>query len=248
MTTEVAAYDAELVARLRRLLASELTGVYVGGSGALGDYVPGQSDLDRFAVCERRVTNERKRAIVDALRHESLPCPARGLEFVLYAKRTVTAPSRHAGFELNLNSGPAMPLHVSFDPRDEPRHWFVLDRAITSERGQALVGPPASRLFAAIPRAWALEALAESVRWHRENVADAQENAVLNACRAWRYAKDGTWSSKREAAEWALSRVPDPGLLEGAVARRHGRNPDELDRAAVEALLRRVMAVLAEAR
>jgi predicted nucleotidyltransferase len=39
---EVGAYDAELVARLRAVLGDALVGVYVSGSAALGDYVPGK--------------------------------------------------------------------------------------------------------------------------------------------------------------------------------------------------------------
>ncbi len=47
--------------------------------------------------------------------------------------------------------------------------------------------------------------------------------AVLNACRALRYATDGRWSSKVDAGRWALERVDDhPLIAEAFAARRAG--------------------------
>ena len=219
---EVAAYDAQLVTRVQAVLAEALVGVYASGSWALGDYVPGRSDLDRFVVCSGPLDEEAKSTLVECLRHEAFPCPARGLELVVYTRAQAGSADADAGFELNLNSGRAMPLHVSFDAGDEPRHWFVLDRAIVRERGLPLAGPPAAEVFAEIPRQVVLEALRESLAWHRANAAEAGENLVLNAVRAWRYAEEGTWASKREAAEWARERLADPAVLDAAVEERYG--------------------------
>ena len=243
MPDEIDAYDAELVRRVSAILGDALVGVYVAGSGALGDYVDGRSDLDRIAVAASAPADGAKQALVAALRHEALPCPARGLELVLYARAAVARPERGAGYELNLNTGRAMPFHVSFDPREDPPHWFLLDRAITRERGRALVGPPPAEVFAPLPRAWIVEALLESLRWHGEQLDVAGENAVLNACRSWRFAEEGDWVSKREAAEWARGRGRDPGLIDAALAVRGGRGLP-LDRAAVSAFLDGVAAAI----
>jgi hypothetical protein len=45
----------------------------------------------------------------------------------------------------------------------------------------------------------------ESLAWYEREQPDAP-NAVLNACRVLRYAVEGVFSSKREAAEWARAR------------------------------------------
>ena len=236
---EVGAYDAELVARLRAVLGHALVGVYVSGSAALGDYVPGKSDLDRFAVVERALDRATKDAVVAATRHEALPCPARGLELVVYT-RAAARLARGVDFELNLNSGRAMPFHATFDPADEPAHWFVLDRAIVGERGWALTGPPPREVFAAVPRAVALAALRESLAWHAENPEEAGENAVLNAARALRFAERGDWVSKAEAAAWARGHVDDPGVIDAALAARERGSTQRLDRAAASRLLEAV--------
>ena len=221
---EVRAYDAELVGRLADVVGGDLVGVYVSGSVALGDYVPGRSDLDRLVVVSRPLRPAVKGRVVAAARHEALPCPARGLELVVYTREAAARATGEAELELNLNTGRAMPFHVTFDAAEEPAHWFVLDRAIVREHGSALVGPPPADVFAPVPRETALHALADSIRWHAGNPVVAGESVVLNALRAWHFAATDGWASKAEAAVWARGRGADPGLVDAALAARmHGR-------------------------
>ena len=216
-------YHRELVARLRGLLGDELIGVYAGGSFALGDFDSYLSDLDVAAVGAAHVGQTTKQAIVEALRHESLPCPARGLEFVLYAEPVLRAATTEPGFELNLNSGARMGFRADYEPGEE-RHWFAIDRAILAAYGTPLLGPPAGELFAPIPRGPLLEVVAAAVEWHRENQVVGSD-AVLNACRALRFAAEGVWSSKTASATWALERHEESRLVARALAARQSQEP-----------------------
>lgn len=243
--SEAAAYLHEVARRLRALLGDELVGVYAGGSYALGDYRPGRSDLDVAVVCRGPLPVETKHAIVGAVRHESLPCPARGLELVVYPERTVRGGTGEPGYELELNTGRAMPLVVSFSPEGE-EHWYAIDRAVVREHGAALAGPPPAQLFAPIARDVLLGRVTESVRWHAEEPWARADDAVLNACRAWRFASDGIWSSKRRAGEWALTVSPDAELVAAAL---HARAVDgTLERDGVDRFLADVVRRLGEAR
>jgi hypothetical protein len=198
---ELEAYLAELTRRVRELLGEALVGVYAGGSYALGAYEPGRSDVDVTAVVARRLDATAKAAIVGALRHEALPCPARGLELVLYPFATARAGSGDPGFELNLNTGADMPFRADTTPGDIEGFWFAIDRSILREHGVALHGPPAAEVFAPIPRETLLRLLAESVRWHRDSGIPASGDVVLNTARALHFADAGRWISKRAAAE-----------------------------------------------
>ncbi len=236
-------YHRELVARLGRLLGDELIGVYAGGSFVLGGFDHYRSDLDVAAVGTARVDQTTKQAIVEALRHESLPCPARGLEFVLYAEPVLRTATTDPGFELNLNSGARMSFRVDYEPGEE-RHWFAIDRSIVADHGKALYGPAARELFAPIPGGLLLEVVAESVRWHRGAQA-ASSDAVLNACRALRFAAEGVWSSKLAAGTWALEKHLEPRLVAQAFAARQSEQP--LDRVDVFRFLKRVERTVHEA-
>ena len=160
------------------------------------------------------------------LRHESLPCPARGLELVVYPEAAVVRPTAEPAFELELNSGSNMPELVAFDSAERPAslgtHWYVIDRAIVSERGIPLAGPPAPEVFAPVPRELVLPTLAESLRWHALDGGSGSrpDDAVLNACRALRYAAGAGWASKPEAGRWALRRFGPDELISRALHER----------------------------
>jgi predicted nucleotidyltransferase len=229
----------ELVARLRAILGAELVGVYAGGSFALGDFDPERSDLDVAAVSRGAVAEPEKRVVVEALRAESLPVPARGLEFVLYREESVRTPSAEPAFELNLNTGARIPLRVDFEPGDVEAFWFPLDCAILASHGVALDGPPAHELFAPAPRELLLPAVRESLEWHLRRGVSGDDDAVLNACRALRWLVEGRWSSKGDAGRWAHQHASDPELVAWALAAR--TRSARLDRERVGRFLRGVL-------
>jgi hypothetical protein len=199
------------------------------GSAALGGFAPDCSDIDIQAVCAHTLTLARKQEIVDALAHPGLVCPARGCEFVLYQQAVVTEANARGAYEINLNSGPRMALHVSYDPAEDPAFWFVLDRAILRDHGLRLVGPEPRELVAPIPYAWLRQALLTALRWHATNDLDVGVDSVLNACRAWRYAEERCWSSKVDAGAWARTHTDAGSIINEAIAVRGGGRARRLE-------------------
>lgn len=226
----VAPYLDELVRRTKRVLGGRLVGVYAGGSLAFSDYHAGRSDIDVATVVDRKLAVETKEALIAALRHDVLPCPARGLELVVYSRGAANAKTTDADFELNLNTGAAMPFRMDLEPDPTEAHWFALDRAILRARGLAVVGPPAHDVFAPIPREQLLGVTAQSLRWHELGAART-DDAILNACRALRFARENEWSSKGEAGRWALGQVVDRLLVSDALAARCGGDLPDPQRA-----------------
>jgi hypothetical protein len=235
-------YVHEVADRLRAALGDGLLAVYLVGSGALGDWVPQRSDLDVMAISAGPLAPAQLDRVVGPLLHRALPCPARGLELVVYNRDAIGAPTRRLGFELNLNTGSGLPDHVSFDPGAEPAHWFLLDVAAARLHGRALFGPAPQALIGPVAEADLRAALIESLQWHREH-EPTSANAVLNACRSWRYAAEGTWSSKPDGGRWALDRGADAVLVREALA-SHAGATGELDPAAVATFLAEVAAAL----
>jgi predicted nucleotidyltransferase len=172
------------------------------GSAALGNYVPGVSDLDVAAVSPEAVGDPE--AVAAPIRHSSLPCPARKLELVVYRAEQAAAPTRDLEFELDLNTG-AGGDRLLTDLGGEPGHWYLIDLAIAREHGRTLAGPPARELFGEPPRADLLEALREGMRWAEAQEPDSPDTA-LNAARAQRFLECGDWLSKSDAAVWAAGR------------------------------------------
>jgi hypothetical protein len=208
------AYLDELSTRLAGARAVSAIGSY-----ATGAYEPGRSDLDVVAVVRATLAAHEKHAIVERVRDEALPCPARGLELVVYARAAVASGTTEPGFELNLNTGSRMTFRLDLEPDPSERHWFAIDRAILYERGVRIAGAPIASVFAPIPHDRLLPVVVESLRWHLDGETRSAES-VLNACRALRYALDGKWSSKAEAAAWWLARQPGGAIVSEALRAR----------------------------
>jgi hypothetical protein len=194
---------------LARRLEGRVSAAWVVGSGALGDFDAARSDVDVQAVSAERLP----RPALEALARElsAVPCPVRGLEFVLYARDEVPR------FSLNLNTGPGMTHHEGYDPDAEPGFWFTLDVSIAREHARPLLGPHPREMLPPLPRATVAAAARESLAWWREH--DAAQT-VLAACRSWAWAEEGRWLSKGEAAAWAIPRLDDPAPVLAALARR----------------------------
>jgi hypothetical protein len=201
-------YLDELTRRLEALLGERLVAAWQVGSGALGDFDQLRSDIDVQALAAASPSRGELETLAASL--SEVPCPVRGLEFVLYAE-----PPR---FALNLNTGPGMTHHEGYDPDAEPRFWFVLDTAI-ARAGHAvpLAGPHPSTVLPELARAELVAVHRESLAWWR---AHDPAQAVLAACRAWAWATEGRFLSKGEAASWASTRIEDAAPIAKALAHR----------------------------
>jgi aminoglycoside adenylyltransferase-like protein len=165
------------------------------------------------------------------VRHEALPCPARGLELVLYPLSAVRVARGDAAFDLNLNTGRAMRFRVDVAPVPGDDHWFAIDRSILARHGVTLLGPPAGQTFAPIPHGILVPLLLESLRRHARGDARA-DDAVLNGCRALRFALDDIWSTKTDAGRWAIEHGRHEALVRAALDARTGNG--EVEPTAVE--------------
>lgn len=197
---ELAEYLDEVVERVRRVLGDELVGVYLAGSGALGGYIHGRSDVDVAVVVREPLDRATKDELVASLRHEALPCPTRGLELVVYAQGRPLP-------ELNLNTGERMAFLATFEPGTDSPHWFVLDRAIIGQRGVVLAGPPPADGLVPPTEDELLEALAVGIQWYRDRPEEPRDDAALNAVRSRAYLETGRWASKAEAVELLLDEI-----------------------------------------
>lgn len=239
-------YLGAVVGRLQGIFRGRLVGVYPAGSLAFDAYQPGRSDVDLIAVAEEP-SAEDVAAVVAALGHAALPCPAAGLEFVLYDRATLARLSTEAGFTLNLNTGAELAYKAETDPGDGPAFWYPIDRDMVRQQRRALIGPPFPDLVTRVRSRLLLPIVAESVAVQLAHLGDHGDNAVLNGCRALRYHAERTWAPKRTAAAWAAERLPgEAGLIKAALdshalGRAAGR---DVDRAAATEFLTRVHSVL----
>jgi hypothetical protein len=213
--------------------------VWLGGSAAMGAYEQGRSDVDVAAAALGPLDSTLRDAVVAAVRHEALPCPARKLELVVH--RGDALARGRPGVQLNLETGPgetAMPAVEEF--------WFVIDLSILRAHGRALAGPAPGELVAEPDRGAVLRALREALHWHVRAGAPP-DDVVLNACRTLLFLREGRWASKRDAAGWAVAEgVVAAPLARGALALRSGEAAAGPDPDAAAAFAREAYRLVAD--
>ena len=224
-----------------------LAGVYLHGSAVLGGFDERRSDIDILAVCDGPVSAEQQAEIAAALSERTLPCPAQGLELSIVTRETAGHPTASPAFELHLTTGSAHAKVI--DGHQHPGDPdLVLHFAVCRQSGR-LIGPglPATEVFGRVPRDLILAQLSSELTWGAEH-ADG-EYAVLNACRAWRFAVDGALVSKIDGGRWALERMDglerldgvDRELVGAALDRQRGLPAASLDPDAVGRFIERTL-------
>jgi hypothetical protein len=231
----VTAYVEELGAAASEVLADALVGVFPHGSLVLGGWRPDRSDIDVVVVVSRALSPDEKSALVSAWSQDALPCPGVGLELSVVLASVAAAPTARPAFE----------LHVTTAPRDAKvvdglGHPGELDAVLHFAICHSLGYPG----FAEVPRELVLAQLVDELSWALEHAHAPY--AVLNACRAWRYAVDGSLVSKIDGGQWACTRLADPerAVVESALAHQSGDDTVVIDPAAARSLVLRLQDVI----
>lgn len=246
MDADVARYLDDLLGAARDVLGANLIGAYAAGSVALDAYQPGRSDVDVALVCAAPPAEPVKRELVARLRHEALPCPARGLELVVYTRSTARSGTAEPGFEVELNTGARMDFRATYAPDQRPAadglFWYALDRSILHQHGRALLGEPAADAFAEIDDL--RPPLRDALAWWLALPGPVPDDAVLGACRSLARVRHGVWLDKIVAGRRLIADGdPDADLIARCIAARTGDGAAP-DADAARAFQRRALAEL----
>jgi streptomycin 3"-adenylyltransferase len=229
------AYLESLTSAAADVLGDDLVGVYPHGSLVLGGWRAERSDIDVLVVVERALTSAEQSALAAAWSPEALPCPAVGLELSVVLRSVAARPVARSPFELHVTTAPLDAKVV--DGHGHPGDLdLVLHFAICHALGH--------EVFAEVPRPLILAQLVDELTWAVEHAA--AEYAVLNACRAWRFAVDGSLVSKVDGGRWAEERLDEPELtlVRAAIALQSGEEGIPLDPSAAHAFTLRLRDVI----
>lgn len=208
---------AALARELSGVAGLALVGVYVHGSAVLGDFIPGQSDLDLLVVVEDESDDEIVRALGDVLAQDR-ELPAIGLEASIVDRSAAGRPRAPWRFRLHVTTGAADRKTISGvgHPGDGD---LILHYLVTRTRGWCAYGAPVSDVCGAVAKRTVVDQLVGELRWAVSTGAP-ESYAVLNACRALRFVEEGEICSKSAGGEWALSCGIQPALVRAALESR----------------------------
>lgn len=206
--TEIEALLGRLTAEIRRSSNDSLVGLYVYGSLVTGDFDKDRSDIDLLAVVDSdldgdtfdRLDRMHARFVEDHLAWEDRIEVAYVPDSALWNFRT------HTG-QIAVVS-PGEPFHLKAAGKDWLINWYMV-----REVGVTLCGPPPRALIPKISQSEFVEAVREQAEAWKEwvfkmSTPGAQSYAVLTLCRALYTHTHGRQASKKQAALWAQSYLP----------------------------------------
>ncbi|MCZ6745778.1 MAG: hypothetical protein O7F11_08310 [Acidobacteria bacterium] len=221
----VRAYAGLVTEAIAQTLGKNLMGVVTTGSLALDDFTPERSDIDLIAVCRRPLSPAERRDLPARIDDEVLPCPATGLDLIVFTRQQVSCLPRPMSFELAVTTGARWGLDVVSAAMDEE---MLLDLEIARRHGRALHGPEPVALLKEVPAERLRVALLVALTWQRDHLFNPRHDprgteGVLAACRALHWLDNGNLVAKTVAGR-RLAQAPGYGPLAGAaLARRTGR-------------------------
>ena len=197
----------------QQTFGSNLVGIYLHGSAAMGCYNPQKSDLDLIVVVQDPLTTGEKRAFMDGVVALHEKTPAKGIEMSVVT-RDVCKPFLYpTPFELHFSEG-----HRDWyqcDPEDYVAKMNGTDKDLAAHctviraRGKTLYGLPIEEMFGEVPPENYFDSLWYDVGNAREEILDAPMYLTLNLARVLAYIRERKVLSKQEGGVWALQRLPE---------------------------------------
>ncbi len=193
------------------IIGSNLVGIYLHGSLAMGCFNPARSDLDLLVVSEALLTAVDRRQLVERLLSMSgQPIPIE----ISFLARSQLHPWQHPT---------PFDLHFSEDWRDKMQqqiehgswqNWqpsvdgdLAGHVTVTRARGICLVGTAIADVFPQVPHRDYLDSILRDVVPSLDTIEENPVYVILNTCRTLAYLQQGKIYSKDEGGIWGLSHL-----------------------------------------
>lgn len=204
-------YLDRVVDLFKEEMDSNLVGVYLHGSLAMGCFNPNKSDIDLLIVAQEKLSIENSKRIVKKLLklHESLP-NERGIELSVILESYLKDFVYPTPFEFHYSDYHRERYQTDenyicggFEDPDLAAHIVV-----TYHRGIELYGKALREVFYPIDQQFYIKSILSDVESASVDIIESPMYFTLNLCRVLFFLKEGVVSSKKEGGEWGVSALP----------------------------------------
>lgn len=199
---------------LQTLLGTNLIGLYLHGSLAMGSFNLDSSDLDLLVVTAVKIPVEIKRQIAELLLQSSMA--PRPIEISFLVEQEMHPFQHPLPFDLHYSESwrekyeraLANREWITWNDAIQKDHDLAVHLAVTLNRGICLFGKPAKQTFPSIPTQYYQASIIGDFKDAYTNRASMPVYFVLNACRVYAFQLEGNILSKDEGGLWGLRLLP----------------------------------------
>lgn len=222
----------ELLARIKNIVGEQLVGLYLYGSLVWGDFNPKASDIDVLVAMSSAI-DATVFDRLDSVHGELARKYAYGREDrleIAYVPLDLLQSFKAQRGHIAIIS-PGEPFHIKDAGNDWLLNWYFVQ-----EKGIALFGPPPQTIITPISQEEFVHAVQEQAKdwkeWidHAEHSRPYQAYAILTMCRALYAYKNSEQVSKKHAAVWAQTVLPQwSSLIQNALKWREEWRNNNID-------------------
>jgi predicted nucleotidyltransferase len=219
----------------KRILGSNLIGIYVHGSIAFGCFNWNKSDIDFIVVTGDVPSQEQKENLIQVLLDLTKCSPPKGLEmsvvlekhclnFVYPTPYELHFSNMHDQKYLNDLSGTCKAMQGT--DKDLVAHFTVIKNT-----GIVLCGKPIEDVFGDIPKEYYLDSIKYDVKDSLENLEKYPVDVILNLCRVLAYIRHDLVISKAAGGLWGIKNLNPKytGLIQKTLESYHSEEKMEID-------------------
>lgn len=193
---------------MRKILGSNLAGIYLHGSLSMGGFHPDKSDIDLVAVVIRPISKmDKKRLMLFFLKHSKDPYPVEisilGIQQLEYWKHPSTFEFHYSEAWRGAFEKEGYLIHPEMKDPDLAAHVTTI-----RQRGMVISGRPILDIFPSLPRPDYLDSILGDIRDCQAGIEKEPVYCILNMIRCYIFLETGKIVSKHEAGKWKIYGFP----------------------------------------
>lgn len=214
----------ETISEIQSATQSNLIGVYLCGSLAMGCYNPRSSDVDIMMVTKQRLSKEERKSIIRCLKETY--SKERRIELSVVCENAIRNPQYPMMVDLQFEDWGG----ICENRRDKE---ILSNLYTTKERGFCVWGAPIRDLFSEVPARYHLVSVIEDIQQRRRHLHEKPENIgyditvywILGSCRVLAFIREERVLSKLEGGHWGIANLPREyhNLIRNALSRYQGK-------------------------
>jgi streptomycin 3"-adenylyltransferase len=196
----------EFLQKITEDLKSNLVGVYLHGSLAMGCFNPQASDIDLLIIVKEKLSLKIKKAIVKDILNLEEKYSEYNMEMSILLEKTLNEFEYPTPFELHYSKEHKEKYLIDEDYvcGEDVDLDLAAHIVVTIHRGICLKGKPIKETFMPIENKYFLNSILNDIETASENFTSQPVYTILNLCRVLYYIKEGVISSKKEGGEWGV--------------------------------------------
>lgn len=198
----------EIVNHSNQIFGTELTGIYLHGSMAMGCFNPEKSDIDVIIVIKNDITNHQKLKFMNEVVELNKLAPSKGIELSIVKEAYCKTFLYPTPFELHfskmhlqwfLDNSADYISNMKGTDKDLAAHFTIIKKY-----GIVLCGAQIDDIFADVPRKDYIDSIMGDIEGAKEDILEEPVYMILNLCRVAAFLKNDLILSKKQGGEWAL--------------------------------------------